>query len=55
VPYMVLCVELREGVRMFGRLADLKVEPRIGMKVSAIIERWMDGGRAPAFVVAHED
>ncbi len=50
VPYVVLCVELTEGVRMFGRLADTDAEPQIGMAVSAIIERWTDDGHAPAFV-----
>jgi len=55
VPYVVLCVELSEGPRMFGRLADRDVEPRIGMKVQTIIERWADGGHAPAFVCFVED
>jgi uncharacterized OB-fold protein len=50
VPYVVLCVELAEGPRMFGRLADATAEPRVGMPVSAIIEIWDDGGRAPAFI-----
>lgn len=50
VPYVVLCVELDEGVRMFGRLAAQGVEPTAGMRVSAIVERWADGGAAPAFV-----
>jgi uncharacterized OB-fold protein len=49
VPYVVLCVELEEGARLFGRLAS-DAEPSMGMKVSAIIERWTDGGHAPAFV-----
>lgn len=52
LPYVVLCVELRERVRLFGRLADRQVDPQIGMNVSAIIERWADGGLAPAFVAA---
>ena len=54
-PYVVVCVELSEGPRMFGRLADRVAEPRIGMKVQAIIERWADGGHAPAFVCFVED
>jgi uncharacterized OB-fold protein len=54
VPYVVLCVELAEGPRMFGRLADSVTEPRVGMSVSAIIEVWDDGGRTPAFVPAGE-
>ena len=52
VPYVVLTVELAERVRLFGRLADRDVEPRIGMNVAAIIERWADGGRTVAFVAA---
>lgn len=55
VPYVVLCVELAEGPRLFGRLADRDVEPRIGMKVQTIIERWADGGHAPAFACSLED
>jgi len=55
VPYVVLCVELAEGVRIFGRLVDRDVEPRIGMKVQTIIERWTDDdGHAPAFTRAIE-
>ncbi len=50
VPYFVLCVELAEGPRLFGRLATVNAEPLIGMTVNAIIERWADGGHAPAFV-----
>ncbi len=49
VPYVVLCVELAEGPRMFGRLVDTDVVPWIGMRVRAIVERWTDGGHAPAF------
>lgn len=54
VPYVVLCVELDEGVRIFGRLARVEGDPVIGMRVSAIIERWEEGGHAPAFVLAGE-
>jgi uncharacterized OB-fold protein len=54
VPYVVLCVELSEGVRLFGRLATDGVEPRIGMNVLAIVERWGDDGHAPAFTVDGE-
>jgi uncharacterized OB-fold protein len=54
VPYVVLCVELAEGPRIFGRLAGDGVAPRIGMSVAAIVERWSDGGHAPAFVPAGE-
>lgn len=54
VPYVVLCVEFTEGGRMFGRLVDRDTEPWIGMKVQTIIERWADGGHAPAFVCSVE-
>lgn len=49
VPYTVLCVELEEGPRMFGRLVGSDTV-RIGQEVAAIIEQWADGGHAPAFV-----
>jgi uncharacterized protein len=55
IPYVVVCVELSEGPRMFGRLVDTDVKPRIGMRVRAVIERWTDGGHAPAFVFAGGD
>lgn len=50
VPYVVLCVELDEGLRLFGRLASQGVDPVPGMRVSAIVERWADGGASLAFV-----
>ena len=53
VPYVVLCVEMEEGFRIFGRLAQGDA-PAIGERVSAIVERWADGGLAPAFVAAKE-
>jgi len=53
VPYAVLCVEMAEGFRIFGRLASGGT-PAIGARVSAIVERWADGGLAPAFVAAEE-
>lgn len=49
VPYVVLTVELDEGPRLYGRLAD-GVEPVIGMPVRAIVERWSDGVCVLAFV-----
>ncbi|MDF2117253.1 OB-fold domain-containing protein [Roseiarcaceae bacterium H3SJ34-1] len=49
VPYTVLCVQLAEGPRMFGRLAGSDTA-WIGQGVAVIIEQWVDGGRAPAFV-----
>jgi uncharacterized OB-fold protein len=52
VPYVVLCVQLDDGPRLFGRLAEPNVTPEIGARVFAIIEEWDDGGRAPAFVTS---
>jgi len=49
VPYTVLCVQLAEGPRMFGRLVGSDAA-QIGQDVAVIIEQWADGGRAPAFV-----
>jgi uncharacterized protein len=39
MPYMVLCVALAEGPRLFGRLADGGDDPWIGMEVRAVVER----------------
>jgi hypothetical protein len=47
MPYVVLCVSLDDGPRMFGRLAS--GEPSIGMRVQAIVERFGGGGHALAF------
>jgi uncharacterized OB-fold protein len=55
VPYVVLCVELDEHVRVFGRLAEASAGLAIGRRVTAIIERWADGGLAPAFVAAADN
>lgn len=52
VPYVVLCVELEEGIRIFGRLAATDTTPTVGLRVTAVLERWSDGGLAPAFVPA---
>ncbi len=49
VPYSVLDVELDEGPRLFGRLAD-RSAPRTGLRVRAIVERWPGGRFVPAFV-----
>ena len=53
MPYVVLCVALEEGPRMFGRLAaePAAPDPWIGMPVRAIVERG-DGGEC---VVAFAD
>jgi uncharacterized OB-fold protein len=55
LPYIVLCVELAEGVRVFGRLreeAGAWPDPYPGMPVEAIVERWSDGIAMYAFTRA---
>lgn len=52
MPYVVLCVQLEEGARIFGRLADSDREPYGGMPVQAIVERWPQGRCIHAFVAA---
>ena len=47
MPYVVLCVSLDEGPRMFGRLA--RGEPAIDGRVQAVVERFVGGGCAIAF------
>ncbi len=49
VPYSVLTVQLDEGPRLFGRLADQAI-PRAGLRVRTIVERWPAGRHVPAFV-----
>ena len=49
MPYVVLSVQLAEGPRMFGRLVDRNVTPRIGDAVCLAIERWPDGRCVAAF------
>jgi uncharacterized OB-fold protein len=52
LPYVVLCVELVEGARVFGRLREGRDgvrEPETGMPVDAIVERWADGVAMFAF------
>jgi uncharacterized OB-fold protein len=49
MPYEVLCVQLAEGPRIFGRLLRSGVEPEIGMEVSLVVERFPSGECAPAF------
>jgi uncharacterized protein len=53
MPYCVLTVQLDVGPRMFGRLAA-DIQPEIGMRVTAIGERWSDGRVLPAFIPEQE-
>jgi uncharacterized OB-fold protein len=54
VPYFVVSVELDAGPRMFGRLLGDE-EPQIGSPVQMLVERWEDGGCAPAFETCQEE
>jgi uncharacterized protein len=53
MPYVVLCVTLEEGPRIFGRLTDADrgeaPDPFPGMPVDAVYERWADDGVMYAF------
>jgi len=52
IPYDVLCVQLEDGPRVFGRLlAPAGAEPSIGLAVQALIERFGDGECVLAFRV----
>jgi uncharacterized OB-fold protein len=53
MPYCVLSVQLDAGPRMFGRLAS-ETQPAIGMRVTAVGERWPDGRVLPAFIAEQE-
>ena len=56
VPYVVLCVTLAEGPRVFGRFVDVDSgsgsDPVAGMAVKVVFERWADGGVTHAFTSA---
>jgi uncharacterized OB-fold protein len=58
LPYVVLCVTLDEGPRIFGRPVDADEgrapDPVPGMKVQAVYERWPDGGVTLAFTRAED-
>lgn len=49
MPYVVACVQLDDGPRMFGRLDGGHADPRIGDRVRAFIERFPTSGHAVAF------
>ena len=58
LPYVVLCVALDEGPRVFGRLVDADggagPDPFVDMPVEVVFERWPDGGVTHAFTRAEE-
>ena len=53
MPYVVVCVALDEGARIFGRLvegeAGASPDPYPGMPVGLVLERWADGAVTHAF------
>jgi uncharacterized OB-fold protein len=52
MPYIVILAQMKEGVRMFGRLTnrlDISTPLQIGTPVATIVERWPDGRCVPAF------
>lgn len=54
MPYVVACVQLDDGPRMFGRLAGAQGDPRTGDRVRMIVERLPSGDHTVAFT-AHGD
>jgi uncharacterized OB-fold protein len=55
MPYVVLCVALAEGPRVFGRLREhpgALPDPYAGMPVEAVVEHWPDGVAMYAFIRA---
>jgi hypothetical protein len=52
MPYVVVCAQLDDGPRMFGRLSEDDAEPAFGMRLQAIVERCPSGDCIVAFVAA---
>ena len=55
MPYVVLCVALDDGPRMFGRLADADGDPAIGDRVRMVVERLPSGEHTMAFIEGGRD
>jgi uncharacterized OB-fold protein len=55
MPYVVLCVALDAGPRMFGRMADGRGDPAIGDRMRTIVERLPSGGHTIAFTADEGD
>jgi uncharacterized OB-fold protein len=51
MPYVVVCVALDEGPRMFGRLDGARGDPQLGDRVRMIVERLASGEHTIAFIV----
>ncbi|MEA2179649.1 MAG: hypothetical protein QOG77_2946 [Solirubrobacteraceae bacterium] len=54
MPYVVVCVALDDGPRMFGRLTGTDGDPVIGDRVRMIVERLPSGAHTIAFAAAGE-
>jgi uncharacterized protein len=52
IPYSVLCVQLDEGPRVFGRLASTDMIPQTGQRVRLVLEKWPSGQSMYAFALA---
>lgn len=51
LPYVVVCVEVADTVRMFGRLVGHCEAPVIDTPVRMVIEEWPNGRCVPAFSI----
>jgi uncharacterized OB-fold protein len=49
MPYVVVCIALDDGPRMFGRLAGAEGDPAVGDRVRMIVERLPSGTHTFAF------
>jgi uncharacterized protein len=52
LPYVVVCAQLDDGPRMFGRLCDAGAEPAFGLRLQAIVERCTGGECLLGFAAA---
>jgi uncharacterized OB-fold protein len=50
MPYVVVCAQLDDGPRMFGRLVAAEGDPRIGDRVRMLAERLPSGEHTIAFI-----
>ena len=55
MPYVVVCAQLDDGPRMFGRLAGPQHDPRIGARVRMVVEQLPSGGHTIAFTAEGGD
>jgi uncharacterized OB-fold protein len=55
MPYVVVCAQLDDGPRMFGRLATAEGDPRVGDRVRMFAERLPSGQHTIAFIAEEGD